>query len=373
MSKEFIVTDELLSNAEDILAHFGIKGQKWGVRRFQNPDGTLTEAGKARYAKISSRVENTSKGLGQKQAYSRESKRLASEYRSDADVLQREYDKYMAKGGKWNSRKAERLENKISDLVEGAIWQERSARDDDRAIERWSKVLYKDINKLSDLDHDTTIAVIDSVMDELGDTYVEDLFKVKGKHVKRGSGIEHSDFVVTDDILSAAEDYLAHFGILGMKWGIRRFQNKDGSLTPAGKERYRQKNFSSNEESNSDLRNRMSDPKEREKVLDDIIDQTGWNGENTTKWDLYDAHASEEMLKSYEKLRDISSKLAAINNGRGEGSVKDLRKEHDKIVDHIAGMILDKLGYKNTPEARDMLADEWIVAEKFSNWEKKKQ
>ena len=30
---------------------------------------------------------------------------------------------------------------------------------------------------------------------------------------------------------------LAHFGVLGMKWGIRRFQNKDGSLTPAGKQK----------------------------------------------------------------------------------------------------------------------------------------
>lgn len=34
------------------------------------------------------------------------------------------------------------------------------------------------------------------------------------------------------------ELYIYHHGIKGMKWGIRRFQNKDGSLTSAGKKRY---------------------------------------------------------------------------------------------------------------------------------------
>lgn len=40
-----------------------------------------------------------------------------------------------------------------------------------------------------------------------------------------------------DDIL-AEQEHLEHWGILGMKWGIRRYQNKDGSLTSAGRARY---------------------------------------------------------------------------------------------------------------------------------------
>ena len=36
--------------------------------------------------------------------------------------------------------------------------------------------------------------------------------------------------------VSVSEMY--HHGIKGQKWGVRRFQNKDGSLTPAGKQRY---------------------------------------------------------------------------------------------------------------------------------------
>ena len=52
----------LTTNGE--LMHYGTKHMKWGVRRYQNKDGTLTEAGKKRYAR--DQRENSGKKKGNK-------------------------------------------------------------------------------------------------------------------------------------------------------------------------------------------------------------------------------------------------------------------------------------------------------------------
>lgn len=51
----------------------------------------------------------------------------------------------------------------------------------------------------------------------------------------------NTNYILTSNGNFLSEDELYHWGIKGMKWGVRRYQNPDGTLTPAGRKRLEKK------------------------------------------------------------------------------------------------------------------------------------
>lgn len=87
---------------ESELYHHGIKGQKWGIRRFQNEDGTLTEAGKKRDAK---RIQKDLNTLDRNKAYTAP-KIEELEEKSGIKAAERAAEK--AASGEWESNAYDR-------------------------------------------------------------------------------------------------------------------------------------------------------------------------------------------------------------------------------------------------------------------------
>lgn len=88
---------------------------------------------------------------------------------------------------------------------------------------------------------------------------------------------------------------LAHHGILGMKWGVRRYQNKDGTLTPTGKKRY-DRDVQTNLSKKKDSRIDTSNPDPNRWVKEDI--------ERKKKT----VNASSDLVKQFQNLERESRK-----------------------------------------------------------------
>ena len=90
----------MINYEEEYLAHHGTKGQRWGVRRFQNSDGSLTAAGKLRYS-----VDNGGRSISKKVDPKSEAKLKKRQVKEDAK-LERLKIKEAAKNEKLEKKKS---------------------------------------------------------------------------------------------------------------------------------------------------------------------------------------------------------------------------------------------------------------------------
>lgn len=313
-----------INREENHLSHYGVDGTHWGIRRYQNKDGSYKPGAEGRY------YTPVKRSLREISSVNREKlKEKSSAFRKK--WLE---NKEKSSGG-GASTNSERPINKTitgKDIDVKDVSEKKDTSSSDSKTKKSSssgskskssgssegsgnfKVsdLLNKIDNLFDMDNMTDEDWEKMDLDENDIREIDDLI-TNYRAWRQGNKSNTKKLQRIDEFIDKygawksthgkhsepRELYLMHHGILGMHWGIRRYQNKDGTLTEAGKARYR-KAFNDYYEKEKKAHNtgKSSDFKSAKKKADEI------------KNSIYkDTHYTE---KTRQILIDAQNKLIAF-------------------------------------------------------------
>ena len=163
------------------------------------------------------------------------------------------------------------------------------------------------------------------------------------------------------------QNYLAHHGILGMKWGVRRYQNADGSLTMAGKKRqYKQerRQLKRHIKDVHKTNRRNTGFRDGENVLN-VDEQVAKAKENSSTYQKYKQNADNDYAMWWRSNRaDIIRKkepstLTKVLKKRYEDNYAAARAIGEEISsrynDAYKNAVVKDLGYKDIKAGREAL------------------
>ena len=131
---------------EEIIYHHGIKGQKWGVRRYQNEDGTLTPAGKKRRS-LGLAGELAVKGTASiHKGISKIQSKQAKSVRKDEESIRSKKNEMLSLKGR--DGKPLFTEKDIDDMISSLDKQASSIESKARRHEKFANQLLKEIGDI---------------------------------------------------------------------------------------------------------------------------------------------------------------------------------------------------------------------------------